>query len=736
MFTDHLSFGAAFLLGLFCLTARAVAAEGGWLNARECGASGSKFETTASTTAGSKDIVVKDVGDFKVGQGVMVSKCHPRITKQAIWGPRKVMGWEQKLDGKAEIRGYNGDQSDWLVLMLDVPQGSKTFRWTEDFARTWHPTVSITGDWQLLRDGIEVRFNAHDWESGHTVVFAARGQLVTTIEKVAGNVVTLRDAPTRSAPDAVLRHCDDAALQAAINRAIQEKRHVYVPVGHYRLSRGLYVRDPAGLTIQGANAVHTVLDISEGEGACITLANGVEATLRDFTMVGHSGFEARDQCGAISMRGSSYFWGFAAKNCNAVTVSGTERVLIENCHGVRMASECFVSGCPSRGKTKANQRYSQAVTYLRCSATDCGRNAFNDVVCGPENTSVLYCRIVDVGGCAWEGASRFVKFVGNYVRNAGTVAMGNLGTYNRDETYPDLGAGQHIIADNVFESIVPYGGCAIRSAVGATQVIIRNNLFINFGSSAVEASGATDSTHYPSSNTTIAGNIFDMTCVGGKSASRTAIDVSANDTIVSGNQIYVRGPYDSAVTAIRLREPAHNAAIHDNLIRNCGVGIVTARGEGRISEVVDAQTFLRADWPAGLPLERKNPDWCRGWGIAWLADKSVSVIAAFDPQTLRFRLREPRAMKPGDRFEVIAPSANWNVHHNTITGCVQPVLLDSYGSETSFFKENVVTRGEAAGVKAAIEVRGRFHLIGNHISGFDEKDCAALALFADPFGRV
>ncbi|MBM4087720.1 MAG: hypothetical protein FJ272_23265 [Planctomycetes bacterium] len=47
-----------------------------------------------------------------------------------------------------------------------------------------------------------------------------------------------------------------------------------------------------------------------------------------------------------------------------------------------------------------------------------------------------------------------------------------------------------------------------------------------------------------------------------------------------------------------------------------------------------------------------------------------------------------------------------------------------------------MTRGDAAGVKAAIEVRGRFHLIGNHISGFDEKDCAALALFADPFGRV
>ena len=61
-------------------------------------------------------------------------------------------------------------------------------------------------------------------------------------------------------------------------------------------------------------------------------------------------------------------------------------------------------------------------------------------------------------------------------------------------------------------------------------MIIRNNLFVNFGSSAVEASGATDPAHYASGNTTIAGNIFDMTCVGQKAVSRTAINVSANDT--------------------------------------------------------------------------------------------------------------------------------------------------------------------------------------------------------------
>jgi hypothetical protein len=41
------------------------------LNVRDFGASGSKFETTAETTAGSKKITVVDPGDFKPGQGVI-----------------------------------------------------------------------------------------------------------------------------------------------------------------------------------------------------------------------------------------------------------------------------------------------------------------------------------------------------------------------------------------------------------------------------------------------------------------------------------------------------------------------------------------------------------------------------------------------------------------------------------------------------------------------------------------
>ncbi len=92
-------------------------------------------------------------------------------------------------------------------------------------------------------------------------------------------------------------------------------------------------------------------------------------------------------------------------------------------------------------------------------------------------------------------------------------------------------------------------------------------------------------------------------------------------------------------------------------------------------------------------------------------------------------------MKAGDRFEVIAPSVNWNIHDNLVTGCLQPVVLDVFGSETTLLRGNLVERGEAAGVKAAIEVRGRCNLIGNHVADFDEKDTAALALWPDRFGK-
>ncbi len=710
----------------------------GWLNVRDCGASGSEFTTTATTTEASKQITVANVGDFKVGQEVMVSKCNPRLLDDHLWGPKAqyAPGSGKPLKDIIDLRGLDETAGSWTAYILDVePVDPPNFRWSDDIGRTWKPKAPITYDWQPLKGGLEVRFHKYDWAAGYTATFSARDQLVTMIDHIEGNVLTLRDATPRAAKEAQVRHADDLTLQAAIDRALKEKRNVYVPNGWYRLTRGLNVENAQGITLQGDSGEQTVLDISEGVGACVNLRNGTEVTVRNFRMVGNTGFAERDQAGSFSTWGSRYLWGQDLRTCFATATVGTERVLIENCHARRMSLEAFWSGGPSRSGLTEPKQYSKAITYLRCSAIDCGRNGFNNNDLA-ENTSILYCRIVDVGGCAWEGASRFVKFIGNYVRNSGTVAIGNISS--RDADVEVLPSGQHIVADNVFESNVPYGGCAIRSASGATPVVIANNLFINFNSSAIELTSATSPGYgLPASDSTVTGNMFDMTCVDGKPIGRTAIEVSQSGVIVADNQIYVRGAADAQVTAIRLHEPALGVNIHDNLIRGCGSGLTTTRAVSRVAEVIDRLTF--APGYGSVPIERRRSHRYQGWNLVWVSGGqpiAVSVIDSFDPETCRFKLKEPRDMKPGDVFEVYPPyGADWDIHSNTVSGCLRPITLDSYGSATSLFRDNTLDRGEATGIKQAVEVRGLFRLLGNRFYGFDEPGSAVLALFPDRFGK-
>ncbi len=716
----------------------AAAQSAGALNARECGASGSEFTTTAVTEAGSNRVTVANAGDFQAGQEVMVSRCNPRIVDDHLWGPKiqYTTGSGRRLKDIIDVEGYDDASGSWTVYILDVLRvDPPKFRWSEDIARTWSPETPVTYDWQTLKGGLRVRFHKYDWPAGYTASFSARDQLTSTITKVEGNVLVLKDAAARAAKDAVVRHSDTSTLQAAIDRALKEKRNVFIPNGTYRLARGLSVSNPSGITIEGESGELTVLDISEGVGACVNLRNGTEATVRNLKMVGNSGFAERDQCGSMPMKGCGYLWGQDLRTCFATGTVGTERVLVENCHARRMSLEAFWSGGPARSGLTEPKQYSKAITYLRCSAVDCGRNGFNNNDLA-ENTSILYCRIVDVGGCAWEGASRFVKFIGNYVRNAGTVAIGNIS--DRSENVEILPSGQHIVRDNVFESNVPYGGCAIRTASGASPVVIANNLFINFNSSAIDLSGVVGTGYgLPASDSTVTGNLFDMTCVDGKPVARTAILSSQSGVLIADNQIYVRGTADPLVTAISLREPALNVTVHDNLIRNCGAGIVAGRGIGRVGEVVDRRTFACAG--GSVPLEKRRSHRYQGWTLVWIQGgkpSGRSEIESYDPPSYRFTLKEPRETKPGETFEVYPPAgAGWNLHHNILDACLKPVVLDCYGSPTSQLRDNTITGGDTAGARAAVEVRGLFQVSGNQIHGFSDAGSAGLALFPDRFGQ-
>jgi hypothetical protein len=702
----------------------------GWLSVADCGASGSDFETTANVTAGSKEITVADAGDFKVGQGVVLSRVNVRYDNPTVRGPGSPYSNVKPLGDAVEIRGYDGAAGSWLVYLLEVDgEGPATFRWTDDLARTWKGNkVPITFDWQPLSNGLEVKFKQQEWQQAHMVTFAARDQLTTVIEKIEGQTVTLKDIPNRSFTGAAVRHHDTAALQAALSRAVKEKRNLYFPAGTYRLAGSLYVSS-ANITIEGQSAGNTILDISDGTGACFAVQGGGDVTIRNFTLVGHTGLA--EKAGSFRMsNGTDSFWACALKSCSAVNVTSTERVLIENCHARRMASEAFYCQGAMRTSENEPQQLTKSLTWLRCSAVDCAANGFNnnDV---SENIYLLQCRVDGVGWHAYEGPARFIRLQNNYVRNAGPFTIGDMS--HRLEDLHKLGCGQAIVSGNVFEAIGRAEGITVNH--GAGEVVISDNLFINYNGPAINASSYTVRTSYPSKNITISNNIIDMTYQGEKPKPCTAITVTAPGTIVHDNHVYVRGQTDPRVTGIEIGEQALNAQVHDNLIENCGRGIVTSRLKGRVAEVIENRGFVQD----GLPNEWADSDCYRGWHIVWIKDNKPadqSVIEAFDPQTLQFTLREPRPVKVGETFEAYPPyPLNWRLVGNTVTGCVSPVILDNYGSAACRFSGNIITRGGATGVKEAVVVKGLFQLLGNQISGFDEAGSVGLSLYPDRFGK-
>jgi len=725
-YLEKLTWISLVLLGRFAI---APAGEPGWLSVTDCGASGSAYQTTAVTTAGSNEITVAEVGDFQVGQGVIVSKCNPHFERCILKPPENPYG-TGPLGDAAALRGYDGSSGSWLVFLVEINSAEPLrFRWSDDMARTWKgDKVPVTFDWQALSGGVEIKFKKQDWQPGQMITFHARDHLLTRIERMEGDRLTLAEPAGRAVADAALRHFDSEALQQAVARALKENRNLFFPAGHYRLMAGLAVSGPEGIVLAGARGGRAVLDISEGYGPCVRLAGGSEATVRNLWMVGHTALGEGPGWHSFLTSSGKACWPVGLKPCSAMHIRNTERVLVENCHASKMNCEAFYCQGDSRSGAKEPPAYTRSLTYLRCSATNCDGNGFNNNDLA-ENTSVLHCRIVDVGGCSWEGASRFARFIGNYVRNSGTIAIGNIGS--RAEHLEELGSGQHIVADNVFEGRTFYngrpGGYIVRAACGATQVIVRNNLFVNYNSCGIEIIPGGDARHLPTSNATITGNIMDMTAVGEPPLARTAIHAGSSGVIISDNQVYVRGAEDANLTAIRLTEPAVNLIVHDNLVRACGTGLLGDTARSLVGEIVDARTFLAGR--GSVPLERRLSHRYRGWNLAWFrGDKPEphSRIESFDPETLRFQLQEPGEMQIGDRFEVFAPSANWLIHDNTLTGCLRPVVLNSHGSDTSLVRGNLIERGGARSAQP-VAVTGQFKLLDNHLVGFDERSGAAPA---------
>ncbi len=666
----------------------------GWLSARDFGATGCG-DTISCRFDGTNKIIVEDPSGFAVGQWITVLGCTTTYERPWIlYGPYDQVGNYVKYTDQFEYRGYTGlDGEDWTVYFIDVPAGrSDFFHWTDDMGVHWHRNVPRkNGEWYELSGGCQVKFNDYAWEGGASFGISARNSLNTVIEAIDGNVLTLRDSTTRVGEGRVV-HDDTRALNAAAQAAKAQKKNLFIPSGHYRISSHISIAGVKDITVEGSSAASTLLDISEGVGMCMQLWCCENVTVRNLSMKGGMGFDERKKAGFIPMQGSSEFWGFIYKQSFAMGIYHSQKILVENVHASRMSAECFVSNYDDQyiriHPEEPSDGRQPSTVFVRCSVTDCARNAFNNT-----NSELYYCRIENVGGCTVEEPSRYVKMIGCYVKNAGGVAVSNIrDRKNEHERYP---RGQLIVEDCVFESgeVLNHAGGQINLSAGGSQFIIRGNQFINYNENAIFINPGQADCEFPVENNIIVGNSIDMTCEGEEPKKRIGIMVGASDTTVSDNQISVRGK-DVTVTAIAIADYALRVNVHDNITRGVGHGIKSFHIDGKVGDTVgdDGRCFKRKyDAWGGMPyLLRRRSHRYRDWHIVWMDEKGgENIIAELDPVSLVFTLKNTDELYTGRPFRIYPPAeAGWLIHDNILQAEV-PMELDTYSGRTAHLEDNI-----------------------------------------------
>lgn len=699
-----------------------VSCPSGWLNAVDCGVSGSEFETRGSIKAGANAITVDDPGDFRVGQEVTISRCHIHHYGMVYNDREPYLGHNQTpLTDEVEIRGLVLDKA-WQTFVLHFDRTDPvTFRWmaVDPAHQTLTPTVPVIkrewcwqgenlpiGEgWIPLCDGVEIRFRKRDWLPGQSVSFHARNRLLARIEAIEGNVLHLSACATRDAGDAVVRHVDQAALQCALDQAVAERKGLLIPAGRYRLTTGLWLRN-ATARIEGVHRDLTVLDISEDHTAAFWIAGGREVTIRSLAMVGHTGFMDLPANTHFPTANGFAYWPTAnqqmeIKGCSAVNFVSTEHLLFEDLKVSRMASEAFYShgsdryGMPPYIQTphadmpELEKQYTQSCTFHRCHVVDTAFNAFNNND-HAECTSILHCRVERATNFC-ENASRFSRIIGNYVLDGCPTSVhgGQISDPRK------IGPTQAIIADNVFEAGIFGGGVSVGN--NATQVIVANNLFVGYSKeSALFLNGGR--------RIVVTGNHIDLSRLGDNpDHARCGICVEASNVHIADNQIYVRGERSDKVTGIHVAEHAVNVNIHDNLIENCQVGLrsgmrlyVPDPPPGEFVFERTTSEIVQVDGPArfresALPVLCDHRAPYRGWHLQWLTGQNAgetAIIQAYDPKTRTVTLAQACTIQAGDRFAVHPPQTNWQIHHNTITGCPKPLLLDAVAGRAGICLDN------------------------------------------------
>ena len=681
-----------------------------YLNACNFGAKGSLFTTKMKAYAGSNIIEVENIGDFEVGDEVVVTKCFVNYPIKALFerrdtSPVNRRKWihNQPVGDRIVFDGYDGSQGSWTIYMFDFSLDEKdVFRWTNDNARTWHENVKIQDGFTDIEKGIRIKINEFkERDYGCTAVFVCDDKMIAVIEKIEGNKLYLSQAANVTAEGELL-HSDSLGIQKAVDAAIGSGKSVFLPNGEYNLAYSITVSDAGSLTFEGESATGTIIHnrfshigIEKEGGSCFVVKNCRDFTLKNLFMTGNCSFNDRDIAGIINTSGGDSVWGFYFMKTNAVCLMNNDSVYIENCHARGMSAECFYASSIYREIAEDPNQYRRSITYNRCSVENCARNAFNNND-NAELTSILNCRVIDVGGCSWEGASRFVKINGCYFRNAGSIALGNVRGRSARGYLDKLCTGQHIITDNYFEGNCCYGDAMFKIGSCAAQITIQNNTFINFNSNGIWFMGECQDTDMPCENLIVCGNSFDMTASGGDSEERYAIKITAAFATVSDNQIYVRGEKDGKLTGIILSDDVTKLSVHDNTLYGCAKGITAEYAEGTVGLVSGENTFYREGVRAGHEgtkpmLLRPLSDHFTGWKIVWLSDMTEAEIEYFDTATLQFTLKENRKISSGDKFRIYNPKAlPWSIHHNITDNCDVPLSLETYSGKRALADNNII----------------------------------------------
>ena len=696
-----------------------------WLDPRDFGASGSETTAIGGISSGSNELLLENFGDFVPGNEITADGCFTH-TYGMLYNDREpyLAGNQQPLTDEVEIRGVKHIHKHRVFILHITAPG--VFSWMvvdpeyqtclltepiKNFYWEWQEkNIAILDKWTSLADGVEIRFNRREWAPGEVIMFHATKCRTARILEVKGNTLVLDRKAEIDCEYVIVRHHDQAAMQKCIDCAISEGKGVRIPQGRFNLSEGLRISE-ASICVVGAGREQTILDVSGAHTAVFWVAGGKELVLRNFSMVGNTGFDELPTNRPFFTATGYHFWPTANQQMEvwgsaALNAVGTEYILCENLAVSKMASEAFYLHGSDRGGRKPFiqaqhegidsllHQYTHNAIFHQCRVFDCGFNAFNNNDFG-ENTWIVNCHVENVGNFC-ENVSRFTRVIGNYIRNCHALTIGRIGSPREF-----AGLSQAVIVDNVFE-----GGDTKRGlGISGDEVIVSKNIFSGYSKeSAIKISGA--------SHVVCTANVINLSCdKGNPDHLRDGIDINGDNIIVADNNIVNRSSENSNVTGIAISEASKNIIIHDNIIKNCSVGIRTG---SRIFQRSIPDDMTSGDWTgeyekitakvqgsearelvALLPEHLLIPSQLTGEWIISLVQGGAEFCTdnlVMEGRTLHITFSEVVKFCVGDIIRLCPKKLNWNIHDNMFVDCSQAFKLRDISKLEVVLRDNLTQK--------------------------------------------